>query len=189
LPGWATIPVATFTGWKKNYGRADEYNGWIPRDNWLTDDEKQAILKFHYEHPPAGYRRLQPRHSLQCPRADVLRQRGKESRKGRIERYHRTIRSQCIRPSTPLTIDDVKRAVTSIVDHYNQKRLHSAIGCVTPPDMLEGRQKAIHDGRDRRLEDARRQVWQGERNLNDLLSQWRDPEGYGVQGGRLPGAG
>ena len=58
LLGWAGIPVPTFTGWRKNYGRAYEHNGWIPRDNWLTDDEKQAIIKFHYEHPLEGYRRL-----------------------------------------------------------------------------------------------------------------------------------
>jgi putative transposase len=75
---------------------------------------------------------------------------------GRIERYHRTIKSQCIRPSTPLTIEDTKRAVRSLVEHDNTQRLHSAIGYVTPLDMLEGRQKAIHEERDRKLEEARR---------------------------------
>ena len=34
------------------------HNGWIPRDHWLEDWEKQAIIKFHYEHPLDGYRRL-----------------------------------------------------------------------------------------------------------------------------------
>ena len=246
LLGWASIPVPTFTGWRKNYGRAYEHNGWIPRDNWLTDDEKQAIIKFHYEHPLEGYRRLtwmmMDANVVACSpgtvynvlrQADVLRPRGRESRKGKgfvqpltahehwhidvayiniagtfvfmatvidgfsrlvvawdiapqmgekeieillqqgrerfpgarpriisdngpqfiandfkhfvkisgmthvrtspfypqsngkIERYHRTIKSQCIRPSTPL-------------------------------DMLEGRQKAIHEERDRKLEEARR---------------------------------
>jgi len=74
---------------------------------------------------------------------------------GKIERCHRTIKSQCIRPSTPLTIDDTKRAVGSFVEHYNTERLHSAIGYVTPLDMLEGRQQAIHDERDRKIEEAR----------------------------------
>jgi hypothetical protein len=32
LLGWAGILVPTFTGWRKNYGRAREHNGWIPRD-------------------------------------------------------------------------------------------------------------------------------------------------------------
>jgi hypothetical protein len=33
----------------------------------------------------------------------------------------------------------------------------SAIGFVTPADMLAGRQKEIHEARDRKLEEARRQ--------------------------------
>jgi putative transposase len=41
------------------------------------------------------------------------------------------------------------------VEHYITQRLHSAIGYVTPLDMLEGRQKAIHEERDRKLEEAR----------------------------------
>ncbi|MGV2338803.1 MAG UNVERIFIED_CONTAM: hypothetical protein LVR18_33890 [Planctomycetaceae bacterium] len=42
------------------------------------------------------------------------------------------------------------------MEHYNTQRLHSALGYVTPLDMLEGRQKAIHEDRDRKLEEARR---------------------------------
>ncbi|MFM8479310.1 MAG: hypothetical protein ACKOEO_26270 [Planctomycetaceae bacterium] len=42
------------------------------------------------------------------------------------------------------------------MEHDNTQRLHSAIGYVTPLDMLEGRQKAIHEERDRKLEEARR---------------------------------
>ena len=38
---------------------------------------------------------------------------------------------------------------------YNTIRLHSAIGYVTPLAMLEGRQQAIFDERDRKLEEAR----------------------------------
>jgi putative transposase len=38
------------------------------------------------------------------------------------------------------------------VDHYNTVRLHSAIGYVTPHDMLAGRQAEIHAARDRKLE-------------------------------------
>ena len=40
---------------------------------------------------------------------------------------------------------------------YNYTRLHSAIGYVTPSDMLAGRQAAIHAERDRKLEAARQQ--------------------------------
>jgi hypothetical protein len=36
----------------------NEHNGWIPRDFWLEDWEKQAIVKFHLKNPLEGYRRL-----------------------------------------------------------------------------------------------------------------------------------
>jgi hypothetical protein len=43
------------------------------------------------------------------------------------------------------------------VDHYNTVHLHSAIGYVTPADMLVGRQAEIDAARDRKLEGARQQ--------------------------------
>ena len=45
--------------------------------------------------------------------------------------------------------------IQTYVDHYNTVRLHSAIGYVTPHDMLTGRQAEIHAARDRKLEQAR----------------------------------
>jgi putative transposase len=43
------------------------------------------------------------------------------------------------------------------VDHYNNVRLNSAKGYITPKDMLAGRQQKIHAERDRKLEAARKQ--------------------------------
>jgi len=43
------------------------------------------------------------------------------------------------------------------VDHYNNVRLNSATGYITPKDMLGGRQQEIHAERDRKLEAARKQ--------------------------------
>ncbi len=57
---------------------------------------------------------------------------------GKIERYHRTIKSECIRPKTPLSLDDPRQIVSEFVHSYNNDRLHSAIGYVTPADMLAG---------------------------------------------------
>ena len=74
---------------------------------------------------------------------------------GKLERYHKSLKSECIRPKTPLSLEDAKRAVEEFVSHYNDHRLHSAIGYVTPSDMLEGRQTIIHAERDRKLEQAR----------------------------------
>jgi putative transposase len=74
---------------------------------------------------------------------------------GKIERWHRTIKGDCIRPETPLTLEDALRIVARYVEEYNTVRLHSAIGYVTPQAKLEGREKAIWAERDRKLEQAR----------------------------------
>jgi pyruvoyl-dependent arginine decarboxylase (PvlArgDC) len=45
--------------------------------------------------------------------------------------------------------------VTEYVEHYNEKRLHSAIGYVTPRDKIEGRADEIHAAREKKLDAAR----------------------------------
>src|SRR4029077_7949269 len=74
---------------------------------------------------------------------------------GKIERFHRTIKGDCIRTETPLSLEDAQRIVARYVAHYNTVRLHSAIGYVTPQAKLEGRDKEIWAERDRKLEAAR----------------------------------
>jgi transposase InsO family protein len=76
---------------------------------------------------------------------------------GKIERWHKSLKGECIRPGTPLSLDDARRLVEGYVAHYNNVRLNSAIGCITRTDMLAGRQAEIHAQRDRRLEVARKQ--------------------------------
>src|SRR2546421_4977398 len=76
---------------------------------------------------------------------------------GKIERWHQSLKGECVRPGVPLTIEDACRLVGRYVDHYNRVRLHSAIGYVTPLDKLEGREPQIFAERDRKLEAARRQ--------------------------------
>jgi len=76
---------------------------------------------------------------------------------GKIERWHKSLKGECIRPGTPLSPEDARRLIQQYVDHYNTVRLHSAIGYVTPQDMLVGRQAEIHAARDCKLEEARRQ--------------------------------
>jgi len=74
---------------------------------------------------------------------------------GKIERFHRTLTGDCIRTQTPLSLEDAQRVVAKYVAHYNNVRLHSALGYVTPKDKLEGREQAIWAERDRKLEAAR----------------------------------
>ena len=77
---------------------------------------------------------------------------------GKLERWHKSLKSECIRPGTPLSLEDAERLIQQYVDRYNYVRLHSAIGYVTPNDMLAGRQGEIHAERDRKLEAARPNV-------------------------------
>jgi len=74
---------------------------------------------------------------------------------GKIERWHGSLKAEAIRPKTPLSLEDARRVVGNFVEEYNTKRLHSAIGYVTPTDRLEGRHTQIWEERDRKLEAAR----------------------------------
>ena len=89
---------------------------------------------------------------------------------GKIERWHQSLKRECIRPGTPLSIDDARRIVAGYVEHYNNVRLHSAIGYVAPRDKLEGRDKQIFSERDRKLDSAREQ-----RRLRRKANQGQDP--------------
>lgn len=275
--GWLGISSSKFYGWKTRYGKVNEHNAWIPRDHWLQDWEKKAILDFEEQYPLEGYRRLtfmmldadvaaaspssvyrvlkqagriekfngstslkgtgfqQPleahehwhvdisylnicgtfyylaslldgmsrsiihweiHESMAEPQIELLIQRAREKfpgatpriisdngpqfiakdfkqfiricgmthvktspyypqSNGKLERFHKTIKSECIRPQTPLTLDDARRVVGRYVEHYNTVRLHSAIGYVAPADKLAGREKAIFQQRDQKLAEAR----------------------------------
>lgn len=74
---------------------------------------------------------------------------------GKIERFHQSLKRECIRPKTPLSLENARRIVAGFVDHYNNERLHAAIGYIAPKDKLEGREKIIFDDRKRKLEKAR----------------------------------
>jgi transposase InsO family protein len=274
---WIGLGTSKWHDWKKRSGKVNEHNAWIPRDHWLTETEKQAMVDFHDRYPLEGYRRLtfmmldadvvaaspssvyrvlkgagvlerpngkpskkgtgfaQPLRPHQHWHVDVaylniagtfshlcsildgysryivhweirptmteaevetIIQRGREKfpgeaprvisdngpqfiakdfkeyiricgmthvttspyypqSNGKIERFHRTIKGDCIRTETPLTLADAQRIVARYVTHDNEVRLHSAIGDITPKDKLEGREKAIFAERDRKLAEAR----------------------------------
>ncbi|SJM92364.1 transposase (fragment) [Crenothrix polyspora] len=58
LLAWLALPKSTYGTWLKRYGIGNRHNGLIPRNHWLLEAEKQAILAFHHRHPLEGYRRL-----------------------------------------------------------------------------------------------------------------------------------
>ncbi len=57
---------------------------------------------------------------------------------GKLERWHKSLKAECIRPGTPLTPEDARRLIQQYVDHYNTVRLHSAIGFITPAGHAGG---------------------------------------------------
>jgi putative transposase len=74
---------------------------------------------------------------------------------GKLERWHRTLKSECVRFGTPLSIEDATRLIEGYVRRYNEVRLHSAIGYVTLGDKMAGQDKEIFAERDRKLDEAR----------------------------------
>lgn len=74
---------------------------------------------------------------------------------GKIERWHKTVKGESIRPASPQTVEQARAVLTRHVAHYNGVRLHSAIGYVTPNDVLAGRAQAIFAARDQKLAEAR----------------------------------
>ena len=274
---WIAIGTSKFHDWKQRFGMVNEHNAWVPRDHWLTDDEKERVRVFARAHPLEGYRRLTfmmlDADQVACSPASVYRvlkaagllagsspnstkkgtgfvqplqchehwhvdvsylkiagtfyflcslldgcsrfivhweirekmeesdvqtiiQRAREAypnarpriisdngpqfiakdfkefiriaemthvrtspyypqSNGKIERWHKSIKNECIRVQVPLSLDDAQRMVTDYVAHYNNVRLHSAIGYVAPKDKLEGRDKQIFEERDCKLAEAR----------------------------------
>ena len=291
LLGWIELSARKFRDWRVRYGKVNEHNYLVPRDHWLEEWEKKAIIDFYYQYPLEGYRRLcfmmldrdlvavspasvyrvlkaegllgnrwqkpsrkgtgfvQPlaphdhwhidfsyvnvggtfyylcsildgcsrsivhweiREAMKEADAEIVLQRAREKypqarpqiisdngpqfvakdfkeflrlwqtthvytsphypqSNGKLERYHRTLKEQAIRPKTPLSLEDARRVVAEFVEHYNTVRLHSALGYVTPQDRMEGRHQEIYAARDRKLEAAREQRRQRRANLEIVL--------------------
>jgi hypothetical protein len=55
---WLGITASKYYNWQQRYGKVNEHNALIPRDFWLEDSEKQAIIDFYLDHRLEGYRRL-----------------------------------------------------------------------------------------------------------------------------------
>jgi putative transposase len=55
---WLEVKPGKFYDWRERYGKANEHNTWVPRDHWLEEWEKEAIIRFRAEYPLEGYRRL-----------------------------------------------------------------------------------------------------------------------------------
>ena len=276
LVGWLGIAASKFSRWSQRLGTPNQHNAPIPRDFWLEDWEKSAIVAFHDRYPLEGYRRLaymmldadvvavspssvyrvlkaagklagrrgepskkgqgfeQPsrphehwhidvshinicgtffflcsildgysrfiihweiRETMTEAEVETILQRAREQfpgerpriisdngpqfiardfkeliricgmthvrtspfypqSNGKMERWFKTLKGECIRVKTPLSLEDARRLVAEFVNHYNTVRLHSAIAYITPADKLAGRAEAIWAARKQKLATA-----------------------------------
>ena len=274
--GWLGIAPSKFSRWSRRLGTPNRHNASIPRDSWLEDWEKSAIIDFHDRYPSEGYRRLaymmldadvvavspssvyrvlkaagklagrrgkpskkgqgfeQPsrphehwhidvshinicgtffflcsildgysrfiihweiRETMTEVEVETILQRAREQfpgerpriisdngpqfiardfkefiricgmthvrtspyypqSNGKMERWFKTLKGECIRVKTPLSLEDARRLVAEFVNHYNTVRLHGAIAYVTPADKLAGRAEAIWAARKQKLATA-----------------------------------
>jgi len=277
LLAWLGLGTSKFHQWKSRYGKVNEHNALVPRDWWLEQWERQAILAYHDRRPLNGYRRLafmmldddvvavsptsvyrvlkqagrldrrgfspskkgtgfvQPlrphqhwhvdvsyinvagtfyflctlldgysryivhwelRETMKEREVETIVQRGLEKfpgekpriisdngpqfiardfkefirlcgmthvrtspfypqSNGKLERWHGSLKRECIRPACPGDVQEARRRVAAYVDDYNQSRLHSALGYITPADKLNGLADVIFADRDTKLEVAR----------------------------------
>lgn len=282
---WIGLSTSKYHNWKHRYGKANSHNGKIPRDWWIEDWEKQAIVDYHDKNPLEGYRRLcfmmldddvvavspatvyrvlksagrldrkntgqsqkgtgfkQPLQAHQHWHVDIsyinaggtffylitvldgysryivhhelresmteldveivcqaalekhpgvkpriisdngpqfiakdfkafVRHSGMTHVKtspyypqsnGKLERWHGSLKRETIRPNCPRNSAEAVHHIQAYVRHYNEVRLHSAIGYVTPADHLAGLTHEIHAERDRKLEEARMRRRDGSR--------------------------
>jgi transposase InsO family protein len=87
---------------------------------------------------------------------------------GKLERWHGSLKRECIRMTSPASLQQARRLLTSYVDHYNHARLHSALGYITPADKLDGLEEVIFAERDRKLEEARQRRQQQRRAAREV---------------------
>lgn len=137
---------------------------WEARDEMKSADGQIVIQRAKEKHPDANPRIITDRGSqfvggefkdfvLTIGGTHVLTSPYYPQSNGKLERWHRTIKEPLYKKS-PLTIDDVRRLLNEMVDYYNRKRLHSAIGYVTPWCRMLLQDEQIQEERREKLKSA-----------------------------------
>ena len=57
---------------------------------------------------------------------------------GKIERWHKTIKNECVRRVALGDLNEARSVLAHYVREYNEARLHSALNYLTPADYLKG---------------------------------------------------
>lgn len=73
---------------------------------------------------------------------------------GKIERFHGSLKGECVNQKALTSFEQAQSVIDDYIVHYNNKRLHSSIGYVTPLDKLEGRACLVLEKREKKLKKA-----------------------------------
>jgi transposase InsO family protein len=93
----------------------------------ITDNGSQFISGDFQE----LMRLLEMRHTLIRP--------GHPQSNGKLERFHRTLKSEEVRRSAYFDYEDARRRLGEWIGYYNERRLHSALFYLTPKEVFEGK--------------------------------------------------
>ena len=88
---------------------------------------------------------------------------------GKIERFHKTLKSECVRTQALGGFEEARTIIAAYVHEYNDERLHSALNYLTPADYLKG-EDAIRQRLERR-KDALEEAKKARRQRQALLRQ------------------
>ena len=82
---------------------------------------------------------------------------------GKLERFHRTLKSEHVRTSSYFSYEDAKERMGRWIEYYNNERLHSALSYLPPEDVFQGQKEIRIADRRKKLYTAvinRRNYWQ-----------------------------
>jgi putative transposase len=74
---------------------------------------------------------------------------------GKLERYHRSLKSECVRPAGWCELSQAITQMEQYVTYYNTARLHSAIGYIAPIIKLQGLEATVFARRKKQLSKAK----------------------------------
>ena len=88
---------------------------------------------------------------------------------GKLERWNKSFKVEGWRPGLIQDLEQARALTQAYVEHYNEVRLHSAIGYITPKDKWAGREQEIWKQRDEQLANARE--WRAQKRRGEHVKQ------------------